>query len=186
MALTTVTITAQYSSGKSTVYAAGQVFFNSVGRVPIPSQNVIVEPLTVSVTLDGTGSLSVTLIAADDPVSHAPIRYQVVETLDSVPEVRYEIEVPESAASGGLNLADVPRFDITPVAVNILTTANFNQPNGVPQLDGTGVLAGYATVANLGTTNTNVSTGAANLATLDSREAGHYASLNARLVAGGL
>lgn len=183
MAPVPVTVTAQYGTGQSGVYPTGRVVFKAVQRTASPAQNLIIQPLPRTAYLDENGSISVRLLAADDPVDGHAIRYQVTEEIEGIPEITYEIEVGEFFATGGINLADVTRFDVQPIPVNIVTTADINQPNGVAGLDGTGALAGYVTAATLATLQSTVQALAATVATLNSRETTHYADLNARIAA---
>lgn len=62
----------------------------------------------------------------------------------------------------------------------MLTTADINQPNGVPGLDPTGVLPGYVITATLATLQTTVQALVATVAALDSREATHFADRRPR------
>lgn len=98
-----VTVTATFVDAAGTAQA-GVVEFRPVRAAGNGTDLVV--PAAVSATLDGSGQISVDLVASDDagwvsPVSS--VRYEVRELIDGLPERVYVVDLDGSA----VDLADV-------------------------------------------------------------------------------
>ena len=102
MSFTSITVTGKYVKA-NTVAASGTVQFALASVMVQPTEFVAISPITV--TLDGTGSFSVALIANDDTSTTSDIPgYYVIETVGGATRT-YRVLVPSAAPGGTINLA---------------------------------------------------------------------------------
>lgn len=103
--LNTILVTAKYVILPDGIPAAGRVIFTPAAVLQDPTDNQIILPATVEVTLDSNGSFAVLLPATDDPDITPLFTYLVNEIVAG--GRTYSIEVPYNSPGGTLDLADV-------------------------------------------------------------------------------
>lgn len=101
-----VTVTGTYVDATNTP-CVGRVTFRPVAQTRNASTARIVTQRTVAADLDGTGTLSVTLIASDDQdwVSDGDVLYEVREHITDVGAFAYRVALPLNG--GTVDLADL-------------------------------------------------------------------------------
>lgn len=103
MAFTNITVTGtwQHADGTS---ATGKVEF--VLSRPVANSNVIISNQPIIATLNGSGSISTTLVANDDTGTFPTgTFYLVTEQLIGAAHTEYEVVIPHSAVSGTIDIS---------------------------------------------------------------------------------
>ena len=101
MAFTTITVTGTYKEADGTTAASGNVTFIASTTMTDSSNNQIIAPTLVTGTLNGSGSISVSLTATDDSTtSPTGVTYEVTENIDNAGQNKYNIAIPSSSVGG--------------------------------------------------------------------------------------
>lgn len=110
----TVTVRGQYVGFDSSVIVGSVVFTPRATRLLDEDDLTVIIPRPITAPLDATGRFAVELPATDDPdITPVDFTYEVRETFAG--GETYDIEVPLSAATTGLDIAEIPHvYSIVP------------------------------------------------------------------------
>ncbi len=131
MAFTHVTVTATYLKSDGVTPATGTVTFLATGVMRDTSTDISVAPTEQTAVLDENGSISVELIANNDPYTvPTGVSYEVTERIDESAENKYFVSINSNTPDGIADLADlIPN-------TNPFTTINYATKEYVDSIAG--------------------------------------------------
>lgn len=116
----TITVTGAWMDFQATP-CAGSVLFQGV-RTQDPAHNTILVAKPITVSLDGAGHITVSLVATNDPyLSPTGWTYAVTENITGVPALTYNIIIDQNAAGGTVDLADLAPAVAVPATTSFIS-----------------------------------------------------------------
>lgn len=119
MSFTTIHLQATYLNNATP--CVGQVTVVASAAMQDTSNNNVEPPISVTVGLDNTGSISIPVIATDDSTTQPTgVTYLITEQIRGSAQRSYSIAVPHASPGGNLNLATAAPVMNTPVYTYVL------------------------------------------------------------------
>lgn len=134
MSFTTISLTGAYATTE------GAVQFRRTAPLVQTAPPLVIPNFMQQADLDGSGNLSIEVLATNDPgTTPLGVAYEVTELIPDVPANIYFITVPFDAPSGTIDITACPRVLPTPFPNHSLVLAeSVGRERGVASLDDTG------------------------------------------------